>query len=65
MINKKALIEEIETLPSYFIDEIYHYVSFLKKAKMQIETNEITIASEAALAKDWLLPEEEAAWADL
>ena len=40
MINKKALIEEIET-------------------------NEITIVSEAVLAKDWLLPEEEAAWADL
>ena len=27
--------------------------------------NEITLASEKALAKDWLLPEEDEAWANL
>jgi len=27
--------------------------------------NEITLASESALAKDWLLPEEDEAWANL
>ena len=58
-------MEEIETLPSNYISEVYHYVSFLKKIKGQTVSNEITMASEAALAKDWLLPEEDIAWADL
>ena len=65
MINKNMLMKEIETLPANFINEVYHYVEFLKKAKGQIDSGEITIASEAALAKDWLLPEEDMAWADL
>jgi hypothetical protein len=58
-------MKEIETLPSNFLEEVYHYVSFLKKVKGQLITGEVTMASEAVLAKDWLLPEEDAAWADL
>ena len=65
MINKSKLMEEIESLPLNFVDEVYHYVSFLKKVKIQLDADEITMASEAALAKDWLLPEEDIAWADL
>jgi len=65
VINKNTLMEEIETLPANYINEVYNYVSFLKNAKRQIVSDEITIASEAALAKDWLQPEEDIAWADL
>ena len=65
VINKNTLMEEIETLPANFINEVYHYVSFLKNAKGQIVNDEITMSSEAALAKSWLLPEEDVAWADL
>ena len=63
MSSKQSLIREIESLPSSVVDEIHRYVTFLKfKSNLP---NEITLASEHALAKDWLLPEEDAAWANL
>lgn len=61
MANKKVLIAEIETLPAHYIDEVYTFVGYLK---MKIH-NDITFASENALAKEWVSPEEDAAWADL
>ena len=63
MTDKKVLFNEIETLPPQAIDEIYTFIGYLK-VKMGIN-NDITLASEPALAKDWLLPEEDAAWANL
>ena len=63
MTSKKTLIEEIETLPAHFVDEVYTFVGYLK---MKMNTNnDITLASEDALARQWLSPEEDAAWADL
>jgi hypothetical protein len=63
MSSKQILIKEIESLPLNVIDEVYQYVSFLKfKTKLP---EDITLASEKSLAKDWLLPEEDAAWANL
>ena len=63
MADKKLLCDEIETLPPHAIDEIYTFIGYLK-VKMSI-SNDITLASESALAKDWLLPEEDAAWENL
>ena len=65
MTNKQVLIKEIEMLPSDFIDEVYRYISFLKLLIERMDPDEITLASERALAKDWLLPEEDKAWANL
>ena len=66
MTDKQILIREIETLPPQIVEEVYDYVSFLKIRKIQQKKiYDITIASEKALAKDWLLPEEDAAWANL
>ena len=65
MPSREILIKEIETLPFDFVDEVYHYVSFLKKIRKQAELNEITLASEQSLAKDWLSAEEDIAWGNL
>ena len=65
MTDRNVLIKEIESLPLYFVEEVYDYVSFLKTKKPRKKVDDITIASEGALAKDWLLPEEDAAWANL
>jgi hypothetical protein len=63
MSNKQSLIKEIESLPLSVVDEVYQYVSFLKfKTKLPAD---ITLASEQSLAKDWMLPEEDVAWANL
>ena len=64
MSNKQALVHEIESLPSNLVDEIFHYVLFIKQLKSN-PASDITLASEHALAKDWLLPEEEVAWEHL
>jgi hypothetical protein len=71
MANKQALMNEIETLPSNIIDEIFHYVLFLKQMKLNASNNidssslDLTLASEHAFAKEWLLPEEDVAWGHL
>ena len=66
MADKQTLIREIETLPPQIVEEVYDFVSFLKSRKAQRrEINEVTLASENALAVDWLLPEEDIAWANL
>ncbi|MCL2081301.1 MAG: DUF2281 domain-containing protein [Oscillospiraceae bacterium] len=63
MSGKQFLIREIESLPPNIIDEVCRYISFLKfKTALP---DDITLASEQSLAKDWLLPEEDAAWANL
>jgi len=66
MTNKQMLIKEIETLPPQIVEEVYDFVSFLKIKKSQnSDGGEIHLASESVLARDWLLPEEDAAWASL
>ena len=65
MTSKQDLIREIETLPFDLLDNVYSYISLLKKRNHQIKPSDITLASEKSLAKDWLLPEEDEAWANL
>lgn len=63
------IIREIDTLPPEVLKEVADYINYLKyKYKINeepIKINEITLASEKSLAKDWLRPEEDEAWRDL
>ena len=63
MDDKLALIQEIESLPPHIVNEVIIFIGYLKMRTKQAE--DITLASEHVLAKDWLLPEEDAAWAGL
>ncbi|HIV02679.1 MAG TPA: DUF2281 domain-containing protein [Candidatus Aphodoplasma excrementigallinarum] len=65
MTNKQILMKEIELLSPLMVEEVYDYVTYLKFKRQPKETREIAYASEQSLAKEWLLPEEDAAWADL
>jgi len=66
MTDKSILLREIETLPPSIVGEVYDFVAFLKARKMLArEISDITLASEKSLANDWLLPEEDVAWASL
>ncbi len=47
------------------LKEVLYFVQFLKTKQQQKEMLEITIMSESSLAKDWLKPEEDAAWHNL
>jgi len=68
VIDRKMLVKKIEELPLYLLEEVANYISYVeyKKAKEDIlKTEEITLASEKSLSKDWLKPEEDEAWKDL
>jgi hypothetical protein len=58
------LIREIETLPVAVLDELYDYIGFIRRQKAQ-KVSDITLASERVLAREWLTPEEDDAWAHL
>ena len=64
MSKKEILIQEIEQVPETYLDEVLDFVHFLK-SKIIREKLDTAIASESSLRKDWLLPEEDAAWHSL
>lgn len=61
---KELLIQEIEKVPDFLLEEVLDFVHFLK-AKHRKEKLDISIMSEYSLRKDWLRPEEDEAWQDL
>lgn len=58
------LLEEVREMPEPALEEVLDFVRFLK-AMQASELNETALLTEPALAKDWLRPEEEAAWQHL
>ncbi|MBW4595310.1 MAG: DUF2281 domain-containing protein [Brasilonema angustatum HA4187-MV1] len=65
MTIKEQITQELEKLPEPLLQEILDFVQFLQAKNQQRSIREITIMSESSLQKDWLRPEEEAAWQDL
>ena len=65
MTIKEQITQELEKLPEPVLQEILDFVQFLQIKHQQNKTLEITIMSESSLAKDWLKPEEDAAWQNL
>jgi hypothetical protein len=64
MTKKELLINEIEQAPEPILDEMLEYVHFLKE-KLTHPQMETAMAGESSLGKDWLKPEEDAAWQNL
>lgn len=64
MSTKDALLQEIEQLPEFLLEEILDFVQFVK-AKHVSEKFGNSFLSETALGKDWLNPEEDEAWQGL
>lgn len=65
MTIKEQITQELERLPEPVLQEVLDFVQFLKTKQQQKEILEITIMSESSLEKDWLKPEEDAAWQNL
>lgn len=64
MTTQELLLKEIPTTPEPILEEVYHYLQFLKTLPERARFNGLA-ASESALARDWNTPEEDAAWANL
>jgi hypothetical protein len=59
-------LKEIDSLPPKVLKEVADFISYVKYKyninDKSIKIDEITLASEKSLAKDWLKPEEDEAW---
>lgn len=64
MTEKEQLLTELDRLPDSLLREVLDFVRFLR-TKVTGESLELLAASESSLKKDWLKPEEDAAWRDL
>lgn len=62
MSKRELLINEIEQVPDPLLEEVIDFFHFLQ-AKKQRE--DIAIASQFSLGRDWLKPEEDKAWHNL
>jgi hypothetical protein len=63
-MSKRELINrELDRLPEHDLDRLLAFVQSLKEAHP--DATMPTLVAESALAKDWLTPEEDAAWANL
>lgn len=63
MSRHEVIARELERLSEQDLDKLLAFLRSLKEA--HAETTVPTLAAESALAKDWLTPEEDAAWANL
>ena len=64
MKTKEKIINELDVFKEKELSEILDFIEFLK-SKYTKDIRDITLASEAILRKDWLLPEEDEAWENL
>jgi hypothetical protein len=65
IVSTRELIEkEVTGLPETLQREVYDFARFLHKKNDEDAFNGLLL-SETALAKDWNMPEEDAAWASL
>jgi hypothetical protein len=65
MTTLETLIEEAEDAPEAILQEVIHYLRYLKAEEVVAERHaarDMARLSESALAKDWLKPEEDEAW---
>lgn len=67
MVGRELLSKKIEKMPSKLLEEVANYISYIeyRETKGEVTIQDITLASEKSLAKEWLSSEEERAWEHL
>lgn len=63
MSTREVIVHELERLPEQDLGKLLAFLRSLKEA--HAENAVPTLVAESALAKDWLTPEEDEAWASL
>ncbi|MCT8337479.1 DUF2281 domain-containing protein [Methanoculleus sp. Afa-1] len=61
---KEEIISELNDLPPWTYGEVLDFIRYLKFRRRKAAPD-TALASEPALRKDWLRPEEDEAWSDL
>jgi hypothetical protein len=62
---REQVLKEIAEVPDATLPEVLSFLQSRKLKNIAPEKLEVSLLSEAALAKDWLTPEEDEAWKDL
>jgi hypothetical protein len=63
MSKRELIVRELDHIPEQDLDKLLAFLRLLREAKA--DTAVPMLAAESSLAKDWLTPEEDAAWANL
>ena len=63
MSKRELIARELDHMPEQDLDHLLAFLRQLKEARM--ESAVPALAAESSLAKDWLTPEEDEAWANL
>ena len=63
MSKREMIAHELDHMPEQDLDKLLAYLRTLKET--HAETAIPTLAAQSSLAKEWLTPEEDAAWASL
>jgi hypothetical protein len=63
MSKREQIVKELDHLPEQDLDKLLEYLLMLRESHGEIAVP--ALAAESALAKDWLTPEEDAAWEGL
>jgi hypothetical protein len=61
MSKREFIVAELDHLRDQDLDTLIDFLEELKRSGARVHTP----AAESALSKDWMTPEEDAAWADL
>ncbi len=63
MSKRELITQHLDRLPDRDLDRLLAFLRTLAEANSDASVS--TMAAESTLAKDWLTPEEDAAWANL
>lgn len=63
MSKRELITRELDRMPERDLDKLLAFLRSLKEAHADAAMP--TLATESSLAKDWLTPEEDVAWASL
>ncbi len=64
MTTRDVLLKEIQQVPEPLLQEVLDFIRFVQ-VRVAGDRFETAVASEPSLSRDWLKPEEDAAWQDL
>jgi hypothetical protein len=63
MSKRELIVQELDHVAEQDLDKLIEFLQTLRDMRPQAAIR--TPAAESSLAKDWLTPEEDAAWANL
>jgi len=63
MSKRELIVRELDRMPDQDLDKLLGFLHLLRETHAEAAVP--TLAAESALAKDWLAPEEDAAWSSL